>query len=70
MNTEDEISTDCRARKIERILTDEFVECLTDNPICPHQVKCGDNRQFCFHPSRKKIVLQTPVKFSQFELVV
>jgi hypothetical protein len=59
MNAKNEISPHCRACQSHHIISNEFVTCLTDDPLCWHLVVMEQNR-LCFHPSREQILAQTP----------
>ena len=60
MDAKPEISPHCRAQRPQRIISNDFAQCLTDNPLCPHLVMLEKNR-LCFHPGREQIIAQTPV---------
>jgi hypothetical protein len=59
MDKKDKISPHCRACWSERVISNDFALCLTDDALCRHLVVLEKNR-LCFHPGREQIIAQTP----------
>gem|GEM_PF-1743760 len=61
-------SPDCRAQLAPWMVGFHFAECLTNDPLCPHRLKCCEYH-LCFHPARHKFMAQTPKPLIQSAIV-